>query len=252
MEREDQGCAGSLGLTSGKGQGISHSRARGPGVAYSGAAHRSWRTETTSWRRSRSHLASEGRDLPFPGFPLSLGTHCPPSRICWASSPAHGTFRDPWPGVGTRRGQTRPFPVNTPGIQPLSSPALLLPQVLGSFCASERTLPRSLWSWASHLSALNLRFHVCKMGARVSTSRGCGKPRACSEDVAPRKAGSLYLPCPRLAAPPSPRPESAPGPRTTSRAAELRVRPSARVGRGGLSGFLSFLRRDWERNRGLY
>lgn len=48
-------------------------------------------------------------DLPFPGSPFSLGTHSLPSRVRWASGPTRGTFWDPWLGVGTRRGKTRPF-----------------------------------------------------------------------------------------------------------------------------------------------
>ena len=215
------------------------------------------RTETTGWKRKRSHLESEGRgpSLPprlssLPGnalsaFPSPLGLR-PYARDFLG--PVAGS-RD---ATGVRPG---PFPVNTTGIQSLPSPALLLQHGLGSFCTSERPsplAPRSLWSWASHLSALNLPFHVCKAGARVSTSRGCTKSRVCNEDPAPWVPESLSWLCTLLASPSSPGPESAPNPCTTSQAAEPPVRPAARVGRGGLSGFLSPLLRDWERNRGLY
>lgn len=70
------------------------------------------------------------------------------------------------------------FPVHTVGIQLFSSPVRLLPQALGPFSTSARTSarnPLALLYWASQLPTMNLRFRVCKVGASVHTSRGCGE-----------------------------------------------------------------------------
>ena len=88
-----------------------------------------------------------------------------------------------------RLGQTRPLSCSYTRIQLYASPVRLLSQVLGVFfCTSEGTstpAPQSVWSWRSHLSTLNLRFHVCKLGARVPISRGCGEGDA-KKELRPR------------------------------------------------------------------
>lgn len=201
---------------------------------------------TTGWRPSRSRVASE-RPGPSPSrFSPLPGKAIPASPNPLSLRPYARYFLGPVSGSwDARRGQTRPV-----SSYYTWDPSLIISRPTAS--AGSRFLfalqsgpqpraPRSLWSWASHLSALNLRFHVCKMGARVSTSRGL------------RCAPGPWIAIPAL---PSagrclPRPIRAPNPLTDSRAAELRVRPSVRVGRGGRSGFLFPLLRDWEKNRGL-
>lgn len=131
--------------------------------------------ETAAGRRGPSSLVSGGRTLPCRRAPRSPGTH-PPAR--GAPGRARQSGPDRRPGVGTRRGQTRALSGSH-----ARHPALLVSRPAAS--AGSRSFlhlqadlgpaPLSSWSWASLLPALNLRFHVCKVGAGVPTSRGCGE-----------------------------------------------------------------------------
>lgn len=170
--REDKG---RLGRVSGGRRGIRHSQVRRtPGVVLSDAARRPQRRDRSGETRPlQPGLWRPDPPLPprtaipgnTPSSPRGPRT-CAPERPGPAAGSGHATWSD-----------QSPFRVTRP---PSSSSRVPSAASAGSrsflhLQADLSPAPLSSWSWASLLPALNLRFHVCKVGAGVPTSRGCGE-----------------------------------------------------------------------------